>query len=180
MSLFFIGAILSSIMEGGGGVVTTRLTSNLTEVATTVNVSTTRGFLGSDVLVIGDEEIRYMGKTVTTFTGATRGWDNTNARAYDANTMVYSEQASVMNTALGFNVAATGTTMGALSLPIFVIKFVTTTMPRLVTWDFNFLKEPGWQYLRYFLWCVSAGFIITVILTVMGALGGVFSRLFVR
>ena len=45
---FGLAAILAGIMEGGGGIATTRLTSNLTEGAVIVNVANTSGFISSD------------------------------------------------------------------------------------------------------------------------------------
>ena len=60
-----IMAVLSGVVEGGGGIITTRLTSDLSSISGTVNVESTAGFLKKDYIVIGDEYIRYTNLTST-------------------------------------------------------------------------------------------------------------------
>lgn len=68
----------------------TVLTDNpLTGVATTVNVSSTTGFPTSGIITIDLEAIFYTGKTATSFTGCTRGFDGTTAVAHLLNATVY-------------------------------------------------------------------------------------------
>ena len=180
MVLFGLASILAGIMEGGGGITTTRLTANLTDVATTIDVASTAGFLSSDYINIGNEKIRYTGKTNTTFTGATRGWDGTDATTHSTSDKVYSDEAQVINSALGFNVASTGSTVGALSIPTIITNVFFHTAPKLIIWDFNFLKEGQMVYARYLLLMISTGFIVTFALTVASALGGVLQSIFIR
>jgi hypothetical protein len=49
---FFIGSILSGIMEGGGGINTTSLTTDHTDAVTTLNVVSTEGFLKKGYVVV--------------------------------------------------------------------------------------------------------------------------------
>jgi hypothetical protein len=51
----------------------TALTANLSNVATTIPVTSTTGFPSSGYIVINTEIIQYTGVTATTFTGASRG-----------------------------------------------------------------------------------------------------------
>jgi len=59
----------------------TTLTANMSNVSTAaIQVTTTDGFLSAGSLIIGSELIGYTGKTLTTFTGITRGvYGSTNA-----------------------------------------------------------------------------------------------------
>ncbi|KKN41652.1 hypothetical protein LCGC14_0721270 [marine sediment metagenome] len=178
--LFFVGALLSGIMEGGGGIVTTRLTADLSSTAVTMTVNNTSGFLDSGYVVLQNERVRYTGTTPTTLTGLTRGYDNTVAAVHNAPGKVYSPSSSIINYALGFDIATTGTTVGAISMPIFFWRFITTSIPRLVMWDFNYLKEGEMQYIRWLLMVISTGFVLTASLKIASAMGGVARAILVR
>lgn len=182
--IFFINVILSGIMEGSGGIATTRLTANLTDVGTTVTVASTEGFMASDYVEIGDEKVRYTNRTATTFVVPVtngRGYDGTEAVAHAAGALVYSPQTSAINGILGFNIASTGTSVGSINLFTAGWRFATVTVPKLVTWDFAHLKVSPWmQYLRYLFIVISTGFVIWVIITFASAFGGVLQRIFVR
>ena len=131
-------------------------------------------------MTIGNEKIRYTGKTATTFTGATRGWDGTEASTHSTGEKVYSDEAQVINSALGFNIASTGSTVGALSIPTIIGNLFFHTAPKLIIWDFNFLKDGQMTYVRYLLLMISTGFVVTFALTVASALGGVMQSIFIR
>lgn len=180
MALFFFGAILSGIMEGGGGITTTRITIDHTAAVVTLTVADTSGFLSSSHVIMGNEKIRYTGKTANTFTGCTRGYDGTEAVAHAAGAKVYSPDASVINSALGFNVASTGVSMGIIDIPIMIGKFFTITIPRLIMWDYSWLRDGSLQYLRYFLIVVSIGFLIYMAYYIASALGGILQGIFSR
>lgn len=180
MLFFFVGSIMSAIMEGGGGLVATRLTTAHTEIVTTLTVANTDGFLKFGVVQMGNERVRYTNTTATTFTGCTRGYDNTDAVAHVAGRKVYSPESSALNSAVGFNVASTGATIGALDIPILIGQFFFTTVPRLISWDYAWLKEGNLQYLRYMFIAMSAGFMIYIALNIASALGGVLQRIWAR
>jgi len=177
---FGLAAILAGIMEGGGGIATTQLTADHTAAVVTLNVKNTAGFLSSDYVIVANEKIRYTGKTATTFTGLTRGWDGTTATTHNIADKVYSDESQVINSALGFNIASTGSTVGALSIPTIIGNLFFHTAPKLIIWDFNFLKEGQMTYVRYLLLMISTGFVITFALTVASALGGVMQSIFIR
>lgn len=178
--LFIIFAVISGIVEGGGGMYTTRLNGDLTDNAVVVTVDSNDGWLNADYVIIGDEKISYTGRNVahTQFTGCTRGWSGSKAEEHADNSYVYSPEASVINYALGFNVASTGSTVGEMSLPSFLKNFFLRSVPRLITWDFNYLKVGSLQYLRLLLFGVSAGFVIPLSIAVISALGGVLQSIF--
>lgn len=180
--LFFIGTLLSAIMEGAGGVNTTSLTSDITAADTTIPVSSTEGYLYSDILVIGNEKIRYTSKTDTQFNipaTSGRAYDGTTAVAHDRGAYVLSKQSDVINQMLGFNIAATGTTVGSVSIMTALTRFLFTSVPKLVTWDYSWLTGPL-LILRLILAVASTGFTIYMVYMIASALGGIMQSIFVR
>jgi len=71
----------------------TTLTANMTNVSTApIQVTTTNGFLSAGSLIIGSELIGYTGKTLTTFTGITRGAYGSTKAAHTAGVYVSEAQ----------------------------------------------------------------------------------------
>jgi hypothetical protein len=180
MLAFFFATLLSAIADGGSSAAATRITSAVTDTSATLNVRSTQGFRDVGWLELDDERIGYNGVTATSFTNCTRAYKDTNATSHDLGAIVYSPEVGVINAALGFSVVNTGATAGTISMMTFPFKFITTTIPKLVTWDFSYLKDGDAQYIRYFLWCISAGFIFSMTYLILAALGGVAQRIFVR
>ena len=69
-------------------ITTTNLDGALTDSATTVTVNSTTGFDSTGTIFIGNEQITYTGTSSTTFTGATRGANDTTAAAHSDDTQV--------------------------------------------------------------------------------------------
>jgi len=69
-------------------ITTTTLDGALTDSATTITVASTTGFDSTGTIFIGNEQITYTGTSSTTFTGATRGANDTTASAHDSATQV--------------------------------------------------------------------------------------------
>ena len=69
-------------------ITTTTLDGALTDSATTITVASTTGFDSSGTIFIENEQITYTGTSSTTFTGATRGANNTTAAAHSDDTQV--------------------------------------------------------------------------------------------
>jgi len=69
-------------------ITTTTLDGALTDSATTITVASTTGFDSTGTIFIENEQITYTGTTSTTFTGATRGANDTTAAAHDSATQV--------------------------------------------------------------------------------------------
>lgn len=174
---------MSGIMEGGGGMRSTQLTVAIDDNDTTLTVTSTEGFLESDWIVIGDEKIRYTSKDDESFSVPAvdgRGYDETDAVSHGAGSMVQTGEMNVINASLGFNVATAGTTAGTMEIIMLVTRFFTVTLPHLITWDFGWLKEGNMLWLRIILLAISSGFLITMALTIVSALGGVAQAIFRR
>jgi len=141
--LMFVGAsILGAIMQGGGGIVSTTLASNITASTTYIPAASTSLFAGKDIITIGEEKVLYSSLNATGFNVQTRGYGGTTAAAHSEGARIYTQEAGVLNNALGFNLAVeaeTGGTFGVITMPI---KFFTTTLPHLVVLNVNFLKAP--------------------------------------
>jgi hypothetical protein len=69
-------------------ITTTNLNGSLTDSATTITVNSTTGFDSTGTIFIGNEQITYTGTSSTTFTGATRGANDTTAAAHSDDTQV--------------------------------------------------------------------------------------------
>lgn len=98
---------------------TTALTANVTNTATTLNVTSTTGFSSTGSVLISAEIIQYTGITATSFTGCTRGSYGSNQSTHPAGTTLGSAQGSVANTATLLQLNTTdyssGVTLTALS-----------------------------------------------------------------
>jgi hypothetical protein len=167
--IFIACAILSAVMEGGGGIAAVALDTTIDADDLVVEVASTNGFLDADYIIIGSEKILYTSKTDTQFNVAAdgRGYDGTEAVAHTEGAMVYTAEASSINNALGFNIAATADTMGlwaTITIPFF---FLTKTLPRIVMMNYSFLSGElaiiGW-----FFFAAAAGLIITLALYLAG------------
>jgi hypothetical protein len=159
-------------MEGAGGIVSTYLPSSLNDSSTTITVASTNGFLSSDYIVIEKERVLYTGTTSTTFTGCTRGYDGTDAVAHAQNARVYGSETSVVNNALGFNIATTAATAGAASIIMIPYKFFTTSVPRMITFDYSFFTGQL-VYVQVFFQVIGGAFAVTMAILVVNTLMGI-------
>lgn len=160
--------ILVGIMGGGGGVVTTDLSANITSANTTVPVDSTTGFLDEDYVIIGEEKIFYTGTTTATFTGCTRGYDGTDAAAHSEGDRVYTAEASAVNYALGFNIVAVQDNLGWASIVAIPLMFFIRTVPQIIRMSTNLLTG-DLAIISWVLYVMVAGFIVTLALTLMGS-----------
>lgn len=155
--------ILVGAMAGGGGVTTTYLSQNLSVNATTVYVDSTTDFLSEDYVIIGSEKIFYTNKSSTTFTGATRGYADSTARSHLAGAMVYTATSSAINDAMGFNIVAVQDELGWLAIIAVPIMFFVRTIPNIFQMSTNLLTG-DLAIISWFLYAMSAGFLITLAL----------------
>ena len=89
---------LGLMLQGAQGGVTTTSTATLTAVATaSISVTSTNGFKNSGRFVIGNEIIKYSGKTATSFTGLTRGVGGSQVVAHASGARVFDEVAGYAN-----------------------------------------------------------------------------------
>ncbi len=170
MMFVYSGAVgLSFMKDGSMGPANTILTVAITATSATLAVHSTTHFLNNDFVVIDDEEICYTVRTATTFTGLTRGCNDTKAQSHSLGDNVRNEPASVINQAVGFDLletvnegnAAFGLIRGAAAIP----SMVKNVFTKLVMWDFEYLNNGAAVYIKYyFLYPISAGFVISLIL----------------
>ena len=163
-------SLLSSVLAGGGGVVTTRLRADITAEAVVLPVDSTEGYLDADYVIIGNEKILHTGTTdapAASFTGCTRGYGGTDAESHEDNAIVYTADASTLNSAMGFSVAATADSMGTWAVLTIPWNFITKTIPHMVMVNFAFL-DTGLAMLTYFNMAMGAGLIITLALSLAG------------
>ncbi|KKN39300.1 hypothetical protein LCGC14_0744930 [marine sediment metagenome] len=177
---FFVCALFSGIFEGSGGINVTALSSDMSDNATVATVKSTEGFMPSDTVYMGNEQMSYAAITPTQFTGITRGVNGTDVAGHLSGARVYNPEASIINTTLGFNVSTTTATTGVFALPVFAFRFITITVPRLILWDFGYLKDGSMIYVRFLFLIISAGFVISLSLVVLPAVGGVLRSVLVR
>ena len=81
--------MVGAAFAGGGGLIATSLTADITATDTTVHVTSTTGWPGGGRAKIGNEEIYYFDTTSTTFKGTAvpphtleRGYNGTEATSH--------------------------------------------------------------------------------------------------
>lgn len=160
-------SVLGAIMRGGGGIVAAALSDDITAVNTTIPMESTTDYLSQDYVIIGEEKVLYTGKTDTTLTGCTRGYDGTDEEAHSEGDLVYTADASAVNNALGFNIAAITDSMGFWGTITIPFRFLFQTLPRIARMNMAFLTGSlaiiGWIW-----FAMAAGFFITLALTLAG------------
>ena len=163
--IVFIGtSLLASVMQGGGGIVSTILTEDVAANATVIPVYTTELFNNTDIVRIGNEKICYSSKNATAFTVYERGYDGTTAEAFEAGRRVYSTEAGALNDALGYNMGATIETGGTWGLIMLPINFFTQTVPHLIVLNANLFSTPELSFIAIFWF--GAGIALLVILAI--------------
>lgn len=178
INLFF--GFIDWIVVGSSDLHVTTMTTAVSDNATTITVRNTGGYRVSDYVVIGDEKIRYNGKTTTSFLNAYRGYDGTEATAHAVGSHVYGRMSDALNTSVGFNIVDTGASVGTVNTMTLVTRFVTTTIPQMVAWNFYWMKEGFWVYLRLLFGGISGALVFVIALQLLSALGGLLQSAFRR
>jgi len=160
--------ILVGMMGGGGGVVNTYLTANITSSNTTLPVGSTEDFLSEDYVIIGAEKVFYTGKTSTTFTGCERGYGNTTAAVHLEGARVNTAVASAINYALGFNIVAVQDQLGWASIVAIPIMFFIRTLPQIIRMSTNLLTG-DLAIISWIFYIMAGGFIVTLALSLIGS-----------
>lgn len=157
--IYIILTMFAGFVQNGGGMNSTVLTANMTAAAVTCEVQNTAGFLSADTIVIGGEEITYTGKDFTHFTGLTR----INGVAHSSGAMVYNQQTSILNSALGYNVSSVASSSGGYAILIVPIKFFTTTLPNLISGDTLLTLLPAeLAWLGYIWLAITIGIVLSL------------------
>lgn len=174
--MFATATILCGIGEGTSGIATTYLTASASSTTITLTVSTTTDFpTGPDFIWCGDEEILYASKDATHFyvyddIGTTeidgRGYAGTTPSAHTTSSKVRNDAANIMNSFLGYNVAAASTTYGSVKAIVMTGLAIVKALPRVIMWDYSFLNEGFMPYVKYcLLYPISIGFVATLMIT---------------
>lgn len=169
MIILYLGmALCVGVLAGGGGIAATDLTSAVDEDDVVLAVTSTDSFLSSDYVVLGNENVLYTGKTAASFTGCTRGYGGTIPAEHSIGTMVYTTSASVVNNALGFNIAATVDTMGLWSIITVPFFFFVKTLPQLLIMPYQLFRGELVIF-ALFLLAIQIAIVITITISFTGA-----------
>ena len=160
--------ILVGIMAGGGGIVTTDLSANVSADAEILPVLSTDDFLSEDYVIIGEEKIFYTGTTAVSFTGCTRGYDGTTAAAHLEGNRVYTARSSTINYALGFNIVAVQDSLGWAAVLAIPLMFFLRTLPHIFRMTTDLLTG-DLAIISWFFYAMAAGFIITLAMALVGS-----------
>jgi len=161
--IMFVGAsLLAAIMQGGGGIVSTILTEDVSANSTTIPVVSTNLFMSQDVIRIGNEKVAHTSTNATAFQNAIRGHDNTIATSHRAGSRVYSVEAGVLNDAMGYNLGVSIETGGMWGLVMLPINFFTRTLPHLIKLNVNFLATPELAIIAIFWFCAGIALLVTL------------------
>jgi len=168
--LYFGMSLCVGILAGGGGYAATSLTADIDADDNTLPVVSTSGFLDSADYIefSGGEKVLYDDITNTSFEDCTRGYDGTTPEAYTEGTMVYTTSASTVNSAMGFNIAATVDTMGLWSIITVPFNFLTKTMPRLLVMPYQLFKG-DLMIVAVVLVMIQVAIVITMAMSFIGA-----------
>ena len=166
--LYFGMALAIGVLAGGGGYAATSLTEAVDEDDATLAVVSTNGFLDTDYIELKDEKVLYTGRTAISFTGCTRGYNESTAIVHAEGTMVYTTSASTVNNAMGFNIAATVDTMGMWSILTVPWNFATKTVPRLLMMPYQ-LFTGDLVIFAVILVIIQVAVVITIGMSFIGA-----------
>lgn len=174
LGLFILGIIFTGFANSGGGAVATTLVMPLSKTGDTVVVDSTENFLDSDVITIGTEQIYYDSKDDTHFyvdaTG--RGYNGSKAGAWDAGRVVYNQETSIINEALGTNISAVSANNGWSAVVTIPLDFFRHTVPNMVKMDFPFLQG-DMAIIGYLFLACSVGLIISLAMAMLWVAAGI-------
>ena len=165
--------ILSFQMQGAQGGISTTTTATLATTATTVAVADTDGFKTAGIIVIGNEVIKYTGKTATSFTGLTRGVGDTPVIAAASGTRVYDETLGYLNLGLQYQTSTVQNEIESVSRNTFnpfgwgAMLIKHTLAPPFITGDWRIVLIPWYVFvvvLTFSLAVAMAGLVRSVFL----------------
>jgi hypothetical protein len=173
--MYILITMFCGFANGSGGINSTVLAAPLAKTDNVATVQSTAGFLaGGDTIYIGGEQMTYSSLDYTHFNGLTR----TSPQADVTGLMVYNQQTSLLNAALGFNINAVTTSSGLVSIFTIPVKFFTTTLPNIISgssilsllpFPFSFL---GWIWIAF-----TAGIITSIGVSLVWVLSGIVGKL---
>lgn len=163
LGLLIVG-IIGAVQQGGGGVTTTRLTTDIDHDDMTVPVVSTANFLNMDYVLIDNEKILYSSKDATNFYVATngRGYDSTPATDHDERTNVHSAASGIVNSMAGYNVSIITEAAGiwaVFTLPLAIFRL----MANALYINFTYLGS-DLAIISYIWIALGVGLIVTIVI----------------
>jgi len=171
--IFVGGQMLSLFMEGRTGIANTPLLKDITLASTVLDVEDTSGFLSSNFVILGDEDICYTGVTAHSFTGLTRGCNDTDPAIHSAGALVYDEGSGFLNRAVAMQeheATSEGGFGGWLKGKFRFVGVATSwasMIAQMVAWDYAYLDGLG-IFVKLPLYVLSAGLVFGLFRMVIG------------
>ena len=158
--MYVIMTILASAMHGGGGINTTYIYGADADPNSSnkIYVYSVEGFLNTDYIVIDGEMIYYNGVDTTQNYFSNCVFTKT----HKSGTKVYSQQSSILNNALGFNVGAITSTVGFFSVVTIPVKFFTTTLPNFFVGNLMTTAEGEMAIFGYIWLAFTIGAVVSI------------------
>jgi hypothetical protein len=170
--IWVVMTLLASFVNGAGGLNSTTLTANLTAAATTATVQNTSGFLEADTIIIGGESITYTSKDYTNFYGLSRS----DGVVHASGSMVYNQESSIINYALGFSVGSVASNVGAFSIFVIPIKFFTTSFPSMIKGEILPNLPNEFAILGYIWLAMTIGIVVAIGIALIWVASGIVSK----
>ena len=162
---YVIITLLSGILTGQGGINETVLTAALSSADTSCEVQSTGGFLNVDKITIDGESMTYSSIDLNHFYGLNRSNPVNHAVVHSdgSPTIVYCQQTSILNNALGFNTSSVSSNAGGYAILLIPIKFFTTTLPNLIRGSNTLVfLPPELAFVGYFWIAITIGIVISL------------------
>lgn len=178
---FLLVTLFAGMVNGGGGINETILIDPMTTASTDCKVQSTGGFLSADKLVIDGEELSYTSADLNHFYGLVRSNPkaHTTTHTDGSPVIVYSQQTSILNNALNFNVSSVSSNAGGFAILAVPYKFFTTTLPSLIRGSNPLVFLPGeLAFIGYFWVAIAIGIVIALAISIVGVAAGVISKVF--
>tara|TARA_B100000029_G_scaffold289214_1_gene282957 strand:- start:336 stop:923 length:588 start_codon:yes stop_codon:yes gene_type:complete len=182
--LFVVGNMLSFMMDGSSGIAATNLSANITASEQYIPLTSTNGFMDSDVRIfIDDEQLSYTSLNTAPGTCgaqtppcmdtglAGRGYNGTIAAAHTAGAKVYSESMGTLNDLLGFRIGELTTVWGKLSFPVTAALGFGNFVSKALMWDYSFLEGNGMYIKVAFLFPLSGMMVLGLARIFSNAIG---------
>ena len=169
--VYVIMTILASALHGGGGINTTYVYGADADPKSSTKIYgySVDGFLSTDYIIIDGEKIYYNGvdKSQNYFSNCAF------TKIHKAGAKVYSQQSSLLNNALGFNVGAITSTVGFFSVVTIPVKFFTTTLPNLFVGNLMTTAEGEMAIFGYIWLAFTIGAVVSIGIAMLWVASGI-------
>jgi hypothetical protein len=178
--IYLILTLLAGFINGQGGINETILTKDMTIADTDCEVQSTGGFLNEDKITIDNEVMTYTSINLNHFYGLDRKDPKAHKKIHAdlSPTIVYCQQTSLLNNALGFNASSVTSNAGGYSLLLLPIKFFTTTLPNLIRGSNTLIFFPGELAFIGYIWiAITIGIVISLGISLIWVASNIISKI---